>query len=30
MTKTLDQTLGDNHRIEETIGEEAIDTKIME
>ena len=30
MTKTLGQTIGDNHRIDETIGEEIIDVKIME
>ena len=30
MTKTLGQTIEDNHRIDETIGEETIDTKIME
>ena len=26
MAKTLSQTIGDNHRINETIGEEIIDT----
>ena len=30
MTKTLGKTIGDNHRIDETIGEEIIDAKIME
>ena len=30
MTKTLDQTIGDSHRIELTIGKETTDTKIME
>ena len=30
MTKTLGKTIGDNHRIDEIIGEEIIDTKIME
>ena len=30
MTQTLDKTIGDNHRIDETIGEEIIDAKIME
>ena len=30
MTKTLDQTIGDNHRRDKTIGEKTIDTKIME
>ena len=30
MTKTLDQTIGDNNRIDETIAEETIDSKIME
>ena len=30
MTKTLGKTIGDNHRKDETIGEEIIDTKIME
>ena len=30
MTKTLGQAIGDNHRIDETIGEEIIDAKIME
>ena len=29
MTKTLYQTIGDNHRIDETIGEKTTDTKIM-
>ena len=30
MTKTLGKTIGDNHRIDETIGEKIIDAKIME
>ena len=30
MTKPLDQTIRDNHRIDETIGKEMIDAKIME
>ena len=30
MTKTLGQTIGDNHREDEAIGEETIDAKIME
>ena len=30
MTKTLGQAIGDNHRIDKTIGEEIIDAKIME
>ena len=29
MTKTLDQTIGDNYIIDETIGEETIYAKIM-
>ena len=29
MTKTLGKTIGDNHRIDKTIGEEIIDTKII-
>ena len=30
MTNALGQAIGDNHRKNETIGEEIIDTKIME
>ena len=30
MTKTLCQTVGDNHRIGDTIREETVDVKIME
>ena len=30
MTNTLGQTIGDNHKINETIGKETIDVKIME
>ena len=30
MTKTLGQAIRDDHRIDETIGEEIIDAKIME
>ena len=30
MTKTLGQTIGDNHRIDEITGEETIEAKIME
>ena len=30
MTKPLGQTIGDNHRIDETMGEEIIDAKILE
>ena len=30
MTKTLGTTIGDNHRIDKTIGKEIIDAKIME
>ena len=30
MTKTSGKTIGDNHRIDKTIGEEIIDAKIME
>ena len=30
MTKTLDKTIGDNHRIDKIIREEIIDAKIME
>ena len=30
MTKTLSQTIGDNHRIDQTIGQEIIDTKIVD
>ena len=30
MMKTLGKTIGDNHRIDETIGEEIVDAKIME
>ena len=30
MTKILDKTIGDNHRIDKIIGEEIIDAKIME
>ena len=30
MTKTLGKTIGDNQRRDEIIGEEIIDTKIME
>ena len=30
MTKTLDKAIGENHRIEEIIGEAIIDAKIME
>ena len=29
MAKTLDKTIGDNHRIDKIIGEEIIDTKVM-
>ena len=30
MSKILGKTIGDNHRVDETIGEEIIDAKIME
>ena len=30
MTKTLGQTIGHNHRIDENIGEDTIDGKFME
>ena len=30
MTKSLDKTVGDNHRIDDIIGEEIKDAKIME
>ena len=30
MTKTLDKTIGDNHRKDKTKGQEIIDAKIME
>ena len=30
MTKNLGKTIGDYHRIDETIGEEIIGTKIIE
>ena len=30
MTKTLGKTTGDNQRIDEIIGEEIIDSKILE
>ena len=30
MTKTLGKTIGDNHRIDKIIGEEIIDTNIIE
>ena len=30
MIKILGQAIGDNHRIDKTIGEEIIDAKIME
>ena len=30
MTKTLGHTIGDNHKIDKTIGEEIRDVKILE
>ena len=30
MTKILDQTIGDNHRIDKAIGEKTTDANIME
>ena len=30
MTRTLNQTIGDSHRIVRTIGEETIDARIVE
>ena len=30
MTKTLGQAIGGNHRIDETVGEENIEAKIVE
>ena len=30
MINIIDKTIGDNHRKDETIGEEIIDAKIME
>ena len=30
MTKTLGQAIGDNHSIDDTIGEKVIDAKIVD